>query len=802
MTKYISVQGSGHQTEYTENNLPLTVGERGQCDIGLASCSGTIGLIGAEGGHLFFQPVDSGQTLFFNSRQMTSSAWLKSGDKIEVGNSVVLFSVAGDCYTFSISSKEEIDRERDAGFYHPAGPLYNKSNESLPLEILPAAQNRSGNTFLYLSLFALGALLLGSIFLFLAKPVSFQVSPEPDRIRLTGFPPALSVGARYLAWSSRYTLIAEKTGYARLEEIIEVKDTDNRFSFKLEKLPGQLHLILTPAQGVAVWVDDIQVGSTEGGTNTDVFDIAPGRHLLRLEKPRYHPLEERIDIEGESRLQVFRAALKPAWSSLLLESEPEGAVIEVDGKRQGTTPASLELLQGNHKIVVSKNGFLEESLEIETIAGQDEKSRVTLTPTPAAVTVTSVPEGTTVLVDGEFLGITPMDMQLPSGKELDFSLQLPGFESQAKHFIFQAGEEKSLHFTMKQEYGVVFFQVDPPAAELFIDGKKQPDSNGRMLLPVKTLQVAAHHPQFGRYTSTVTPKKAYAQQVHINLASREGAGNAPLSSQEEKRGGNGHSLRLIRPVEFMMGAPRREAGRRANEQERKVALDKAFYVSPRLVTNGDYRKFNPKHSSGVIGRYSLDADKQPVVSVSWNEAVRYLNWLSEKEGLEPYYRFEGEKVLVPDFQGLGYRLPSEAEWAYVARQAGRGIRDKYPWGAGYPPYQVAGNYGDVAAGSILGGTLKGYNDSFAVSSPVGSFPPNSAGIYDIGGNVAEWCHDFYAAYNPVSTSNPFGPKTGSLHVIRGSSWRDSTITELRLSYRRYHKKAQDDVGFRAVRYAQ
>lgn len=796
------MQDSGHQAEYTEDNLPFTVGEKGQCDIGLASCPGTIGLIGAEGGHLFFQPVDSDQTLFFNSRQITSSAWLKSGDRIEVGNSVVLFSVAGDCYTFSIGSKEEIDPERDAGYYRPAGPLHNRSNESLPLEILPAAQSRSGNMFLYLSLLVLGALLLGSIFLFLAKPVSLQVSPEPDRIRLAGFPPALSLGGRYLTWSSRYTLIAEKKGYARLEEMIEVKDRDNRFSFKLEKLPGQLHLILTPAQGVAVWVDDIQIGSTEGGTSTDVFDIAPGRHHLRLEKPRYLPLEERIDIEGESRLQVFRASLEPAWSSLLLESEPDGAVIEVDGTRQGTTPASLELIQGSHKIVVSKSGYLDETLEIETTAGRDEKSRVTLTPIPAAVTVTSTPEGTTVLVDGTFQGITPMDMQLPSGTELDFSLQQPGFKSQERQFVFQAGEEKSLHFTMKQEYGVVFFQVEPPAAELFLDGEKQPDSNGRMLLPVKTLQVAVQHPQFGRYTSTVTPKKAYAQQVHINLASRGGEGSALPSSQKEKKDGDGHSLVLIRPAEFMMGAPRREAGRRANEQERKVALDKAFYVSPRLVTNGDYRKFNPDHSSGVIGRYSLDADKQPVVSISWNEAVRYLNWLSEQEGLEPFYRFEGDKVLVPDFQGLGYRLPTEAEWAYAARQAGRGVRDKYPWGAGYPPYQVSGNYGDVSAASILGATLKGYNDSFAVSSPVGSFPPNSAGIYDTGGNVAEWCHDFYAAYNPVRTSNPFGPKTGNLHVIRGSSWRDYTIAELRLSYRRYHKKAQDDVGFRAVRYAQ
>ena len=90
-----------------------------------------------------------------------------------------------------------------------------------------------------------------------------------------------------------------------------------------------------------------------------------------------------------------------------------------------------------------------------------------------------------------------------------------------------------------------------------------------------------------------------------------------------------------------------------------------------------------------------------------------------------------------------------------------------------------------------------------MSAPVGSFKANSKGIYDLGGNVAEWVHDFYDTSITIDNSNvpnPLGPERGDYHVIRGSSWRHGSITELRLSYRDYSDKARDDVGFRIARF--
>jgi formylglycine-generating enzyme required for sulfatase activity len=103
---------------------------------------------------------------------------------------------------------------------------------------------------------------------------------------------------------------------------------------------------------------------------------------------------------------------------------------------------------------------------------------------------------------------------------------------------------------------------------------------------------------------------------------------------------------------------------------------------------------------------------------------------------------------------------------------------------------------------LLSFTLSGYNDGFAVSGPVGSFEPSARGLYDLSGNVAEWCNDYYeirpATGEPVL--DPTGPETGNRHVIRGASWSLASRSELRLSYRDAGADGRLDLGFRIARY--
>ena len=253
-----------------------------------------------------------------------------------------------------------------------------------------------------------------------------------------------------------------------------------------------------------------------------------------------------------------------------------------------------------------------------------------------------------------------------------------------------------------------------------------------------------------------------------------------------------------------MGASRREQGRRSNEVQHAVALTRPFYIATREVSNRQFREFAPGHSSGIFGGFSLDEDDQPVVRVAWDAAARYCNWLSQRDGLPLAYVDRKGQFQLATPVGIGYRLPTEAEWVWAARYAGAAGNHKYPWGAALPPRQLSGNYADSSAREMLPNVLSGYRDDFPVSASVGSFPANRLGLFDLGGNVAEWVNDLYAvSYGGRDLeTDPVGPEAGRFHVLRGSSWQDSSITELRWAYRDYSGEARADLGFRIARYAQ
>ncbi|TRZ52036.1 hypothetical protein D4S03_04085 [bacterium] len=146
----------------------------------------------------------------------------------------------------------------------------------------------------------------------------------------------------------------------------------------------------------------------------------------------------------------------------------------------------------------------------------------------------------------------------------------------------------------------------------------------------------------------------------------------------------------------------------------------------------------------------------PVVHVSWNDATEYCNWLSRKTG-------------------RSYRLPTEPEWEYAA---GNGAKhSKYSWGHGDPNGKNGGNVADESAKRKFkwAKTWSGYDDGFATTAPVGSFNPNDFGLYDMTGNVWEWCSDWYEKnyYYSRPSNNPKGNSSGTYKALRGGSWNDN-----------------------------
>jgi len=270
------------------------------------------------------------------------------------------------------------------------------------------------------------------------------------------------------------------------------------------------------------------------------------------------------------------------------------------------------------------------------------------------------------------------------------------------------------------------------------------------------------------------------------------------------RSADGQTLKLVEPGRFTMGSERGEQGRRANEMAREVVLSRLFYMGLHEVTNEQFRQFREGHSSGIAGDHTLDNEQQPVVRIGFNDAAAFCNWLSERDGLQPAYRIVNGQYRLIRPVGQGYRLPTEAEWAWVARFAG-GRELKYPWGGRMPPDPNAGNFADRSARLIVSPVLSVYDDGAPTSARVGTYDANAPGFHDLGGNVSEWTGDGYENFlnrRPGLQTDPLGPENASSRVVRGSSWRHADITRLRLAWRDQADQGRDDLGFRIVRYAE
>ncbi|MEA3546210.1 MAG: SUMF1/EgtB/PvdO family nonheme iron enzyme, partial [Thermodesulfobacteriota bacterium] len=459
-----------------------------------------------------------------------------------------------------------------------------------------------------------------------------------------------------------------------------------------------------------------------------------------------------------------------------------------------------------HILTLRKEGFSAVEVELEVMAGgHHAPNRVTLSPAPATVTVESVPAGAAVSVDGAFKGTTPVTLSLSPEEQHLISLSLSGHEGKKSQLTLEPGASGALSFTLPPEYGIVFVTTEPPDAELLIDGKPHGRATGRLRLTARQHTLTVKARGYETASQTVSPSKANSRQVNIRLKPAGKAAGLQNTASKNKKATAGHKMIRLGPAVFRMGASRREPGRRANEQEHQVEITRPFYLAAREVTNDEFRRFKPEHRSGRVGGQPLDNGSQPVVMLSWEDAARYCNWLSQQEGLTPFYREEKSTMGAVSPATNGYRLPFESEWAYGARVAGRKSPSRYPWEGTFPPKTTSGNYADESARSILPVVIKNYNDKFMVTAPVASFPANQGGFFDMGGNVSEWCHDFYAPQSAFGsggrTVDPTGPATGTHHVVRGSSWRDSSITELRFSYRAYSRSPGNDIGFRVARYA-
>jgi len=636
-------------------------------------------------------------------------------------------------------------------------------------------------------------------FVFTARAVTVEIEPEPDRMFVSGGLIRPKIGGRYLLRPGDYTVEAELKDYRRLESLITVsREADQAFRFSLELLPGRLTVTTGEIDGAVVVIDDLPVGNTP---LTD-FELAVGEHEVVVRADRHQVHSTTVVIDRPGGRWDLSVDLIPAWAAITIRSEPSGAEVLVDGARVGTTPLTTDLGAGPHRLQLGLAEFKPMGRRILVVADQAEELPVfRLDPADARLALASHPSGATVTVDGIFAGQTPIELSLKPATEHLIKIAKVGHETRTESVRLEADASEQLTVTLDPKIGQVRVDSTPTGAEIIIDGVQRGTTSQTFRLSALSHTIEVRKDGFKPFTTTVVPEPELLETIHAVL---EGEARPSSGTPATIATSQGATLKLIAPGRFSMGASRREPGRRANESIRDVQITRPFYLSIHEVTNKLYREFSASHSSGHAGGRSLRMDAHPVVRVTWEDAARFSNWLSKRDGLKPVYEERDGRLVARSPFPNGYRLPTEAEWALAARMAGGSTPRKYIWGDNLPVPKGAGNFGDASARDVLGKSVPDYHDGFAVTSPVGSFDANPLGLYDLGGNVAEWVHDGYTIYPPAATGverDPVGPAKGEYHVIRGASWMDTKLTRLRLSYRDYGDEALSNVGFRIARSA-
>jgi formylglycine-generating enzyme required for sulfatase activity len=287
-------------------------------------------------------------------------------------------------------------------------------------------------------------------------------------------------------------------------------------------------------------------------------------------------------------------------------------------------------------------------------------------------------------------------------------------------------------------------------------------------------------------------------------------GSASPERPSERMNSVGMKLVLIPPGKFLMGSPESEVGRVTDEAQHEVEITQPFYLGVHAVTVGQFRAFvkatgyqteAEKDGEGGWGYNSQarkfegrrteytwqnpgwqQSDDHPVVNVSWNDAEAFCEWLSGQEG-------------------VNYRLPTEAEWEYSCRA---GTTTRFYSGDADDSLKGVANIADVSFKQKYPEATwaVSWDDGYPFTAPVGRFKPNAFGLYDMHGNVWEWCADWYDEnyYKGSPKQDPPGPSAGAFRVFRGGSFR-SAPRDCRAAnrFRRASDHRNCTFGFRVVR---
>jgi len=446
--------------------------------------------------------------------------------------------------------------------------------------------------------------------------------------------------------------------------------------------------------------------------------------------------------------------------TLIVTSEPEMAEVIVDGLEWGKTPLRIATVAaGKKSIRLNMPGFFP-ATRIELIEPDKEaKIHVILEPQTSNIKVGAETFSDAYpprfYLDGKLMGRAPLTVRDVMAGSHTYKCEADGHKEVSGEVRVSLDEEAIVWETLEPVHGKLSVASVPEGAAIWIDGK----DTGKKTDHLMEVLAGEHQLTLKLDGYKDTKKKVRLEPegfIEVEIRLEKGL-NAPLLEPTFTDPITGMEFVHVPGGKFMMGDVFGD-GYEEEKPVHEVELD-GFYIGKYPVTQGEWEEVMGDNPSKF-----QKGDEYPVESVSWDEAQEFIKMLIFKN--KGRYQF---------------RLPTEAEWEYAARSGGK--KEKY----------AGGDDVDAVA-------WHSENIGNSTTYTVGQKAPNGLGIYDMSGNLSEWCQDWYGDYPSESVANPKGPSTGSARVNRGGGWfSHARYCRSALRNRREPDRGSDGLGFRLAR---
>ncbi|MGQ9632169.1 MAG: PEGA domain-containing protein [bacterium] len=519
-----------------------------------------------------------------------------------------------------------------------------------------------------------------------------------------------------------YNLVIRKSGYRDYVESVEVRgDSVTSIRATLSSAvrdTGAIYVSSNPS-GAKVFLDGVE----RGVSPLAMKDIPVGRHAVEVRAEDYDAWWGEVDVK-RNQVELVEAELKKASGSVMVISTPPKAKIFIDGKYVGDSPKTVEGVEvGEREITLAMEGYEDAVKKIAVIKDMT----TALERTVGTLIVGSDPSGAYVKIDGVDSGRTPLTVKVPSGGHRVW-IRAAKHREYSTDVDVGKDERREVFATLEKMPGRLTIDSTPDGASVYLDG----EFKGKADLTIGEVKAGLHEIKvelggYEVYEGKVALDAGESKAISVSLEKWKGPPGTEYTKEGRfyKRGKDGKEMVWIPGGTFQMGD-----GDPDEKPVHTVTLD-GFWMDTTEVTNAEFKKFVDEARYSPQGGWKYDSGKanHPAVNVTWNDAVAYARW-------------------------AGKRLPTEAEWEYAA-----GGPEHTKW-----------SLGDEFDGS----KYTWMDNQGNPTRPVASHPANGFGLYDMSGNVWEWCADWFSEryYANSPSANPKGPSSGTYRVLRGGSWYD------------------------------